>query len=178
MSKTTERSSMWEAKCGANHLPFLFKWKEGLCRLSVPTRSRDRRGYLHKPAADSLWHRRVIKARRCPRRAARFGVQNREDVEFLRAEGGLKMGVCHLEVWLYDASAEPGKALKERENLSVSAPFRLDMEALILTWYWLRDRRGWPTSPDWIISAGCCLNGTKKRDTALIGRVLSNKRDN
>lgn len=27
------------------------------------------------------------------------------------------MGFCHLEVWLYDASAEPGKVLREKALL-------------------------------------------------------------
>lgn len=44
------------------------------------------------------------------------GLQNREDVQFLREEGALKTGVCHLEAWLYEASAEPGKVLREREK--------------------------------------------------------------
>lgn len=47
-------------------------------------------------------------------------------MQFLKEEGGLKMGDCHLEVWLYESSTGPGKVLRERrccfKFLSVRIP--------------------------------------------------------
>lgn len=103
------------------------------------------------------------------------GAQNREDVEFLKEGGGLKTGDSHLEVWLYEASADPGKVLREgavTDLLSVWRPKRHHSGGIrtlfyikCITWYW---RCGWPVNPDWIISDGRCLNGTSKKDTLVL----------
>lgn len=42
-------------------------------------------------------------------------------MQFLKEEGGLKMGDCHLEEWLYESSAGPGKVLREREGAALKS---------------------------------------------------------
>lgn len=50
--------------------------------------------------------------------------QNREDVEFLKEGGGLKTGASHLEVWPCEASADPGKVLREGAVIDLLSGWR------------------------------------------------------
>lgn len=45
-------------------------------------------------------------------------------MEFLKEGGALKTGDSHLEVWLYEACADPGKVLREGAVIDLLSVWR------------------------------------------------------